>query len=268
MAYCRLCNTSVSDGIHLSEGSMVHESCLDSLQNKAIKIEDEIRVLESKLSRLERELRRRRGIGFKILSIFSKSNVELADIEQAIPVVRDSIAYSNSELTAINTRLASLYDYFMAYPPDWDERKKEVISRDGKNCKKCGSLRHLHLHHITLLSRGGSNKISNLILLCENCHSKEHGGRDFNGEFNNLETAFSKRVSNIRYAIEKGKHIEFSYKKPSEKGYKKRTIKPLALVNLAHRRDNGSTLCVLGFCELRKANRNFALKRMKGLKVI
>lgn len=105
-------------------------------------------------------------------------------------------------------------------------------------------------------------------MLCEKCHSKGHGGRDFSGEFNHSETAFSKRVANIRYAIEKGNPIKFGYKKPKEKSYKQRTVKPVELVNIDHIRDTGSTLCIRGYCELRKAERTFALKRMRGLKVI
>ena len=104
--------------------------------------------------------------------------------------------------------------------------------------------------------------------LCESCHSKEHGGRDFSGEFGSSETAFSKRVANIRYAVEHGKRIQFGYKKPNDTGHRQRTVKPVELVKMDHRRDNESTLCVRGYCELRKAERVFALKRMRGLKVI
>ena len=268
MTNCRLCNRNVSDGIDLSDGGMIHESCLESLQDKALKAEEELRELQSKLSRFELELERRKGIRFKIISIFSKPDVDSTDIEKEIIVVRNNIAHSSSALSSIHSRLASLYDFFLTYPPDWDERKNEVISSDGEDCAECGGWRNLHLHHITPLSRGGSNKISNLELLCEDCHSKEHGGRDFSGAFSNSETAFSKRVSNIRYAIENSNRINFGYKKPNEKSHKQRTIKPEELINLEHRRDSGSTLCVRGYCELRKAERTFALKRMRGLKIV
>lgn len=265
---CRLCNRIASDGMHLSDGGMIHWSCLDSLQNEAKKAEAELLELQSKLSKLERDLKRRDGIGFKIISIFSKPDIESTDIKKSIPVILENITHSSSALSEIKARLASIYDYFMSYPPDWDERKSKVIIRDGDSCSGCGGRRHLHLHHMTPLSRGGNNTTSNLKLLCKNCHSNEHGGRDFTGKFSNTETAFSKRVSNIRCAIEQGKRVRFGYKKFGEKGYKKRTIQPIELVNIAHNRDSGSTLCILGFCELRQANRNFALKRMRGLKVV
>ena len=162
----------------------------------------------------------------------------------------------------------SIYDYFLTYPPDWDERRRQVEERDGNQCSKCPNRIHLHLHHIKPLSIGGSNKISNLELLCRDCHSELHGGSDFTGEFTQTETAFSKRVTNIRYAILNGKRITFNYRKPEESDYHKRTIKPAELINLDHQRNTGSTLCVRGYCELRNEDRTFALKRMKGLKVI
>lgn len=149
-----------------------------------------------------------------------------------------------------------------------EDRKNEVIKRNGNQCDKCGSRIHLHLHHIKPLSKGGSNKISNLKLLCEDCHLKTHGRKEFSGEFSSSETAFAKRVANIRYAIKNDKQIKFGYKKPSYTSYIMRTVKPANLINMDHYRDNESTLCVQGYCELRKANRVFALKRMRGLNVI
>jgi hypothetical protein len=152
--------------------------------------------------------------------------------------------------------------------PDWDERKRKVALRDGKSCSKYGDKWHLHLHHISPLGRGGTNELSNLKLLCEDCHHKEHHCKSFSGKSSHSETAFSKRVANIRYAIEHGKHIKFSYRKPSENSQMSRLVKPIELVSITHQSGQGSTLCIRGYCELRKEERNFALKRMKGLKVL
>ena len=265
---CKLCNQHVSDGIHLSDGGMIHESCLDFIQGKREEIRNEIITQQDTLQRLRREIARREGIVFKIGSIFSKPDVDNNNIEKSIPIVEKNIAKLTNTLRSLKTKVALVYDYFLTYPPDWDNRRNEVVERDGKQCSECGNWRHLHLHHIKSLSKGGSNKISNLKLLCEDCHSKKHGGRDFSGEFSSSETAFSKRVTNIRYAIENGKRIKFGYKKLIDKSHKQRTVKPAKLVNVDHRRDSGSTLCVRGYCELRKAERVFALKRMRGLKVV
>ncbi|RRJ31528.1 HNH endonuclease [Halocatena pleomorpha] len=69
------------------------------------------------------------------------------------------------------------------YPPDWDARKKAVQKRDDWTCKDCGVKsgphagddgKQLHVHHITHLSDGGSNQLSNLTTLCVDCHNDRH----------------------------------------------------------------------------------------------
>ncbi|MBN8411129.1 WYL domain-containing protein [Halomonas litopenaei] len=72
----------------------------------------------------------------------------------------------------------------------------------------------------------------------------------------------------MRYAIDKNKKIQFGYRKTTDKGYKQRIIRPVMLEKVDHDRDFGATLCVRGYCELRKAERIFALKRMRGLRLI
>lgn len=61
-----------------------------------------------------------------------------------------------------------------------DKFKKEVIERDHYSCQNCnrkGGSRgeaRLDVHHIVPLNAGGSNQRSNLVTLCESCHSAVH----------------------------------------------------------------------------------------------
>jgi len=57
---------------------------------------------------------------------------------------------------------------------NWDEIKAQVKARDGNKCSKCGSTRNLHIHHIISVSKGGTNDISNLQIVCKNCHKLLH----------------------------------------------------------------------------------------------
>lgn len=267
MPTCKVCNGTVSHGIHLSDGGMVHTSCVESLAAKLSRSRDELSASRDKLYRLENELKRRESLVFKISFLFSKSKATAADIEDGISVTRNTIAQIRNRAKAIYLKLSPIYDFYLNYPPDWEIRREAVNRRDGDSCYVCRKTRNLHLHHKIPLSRGGSNKTSNLQLLCERCHSKQHGGRDFSGDFTNSETAFSKRVSTIRLAIQDGSRLQFLYKKPRQ-SYRKRTIKPTEFNSVAHLSGDGQTLCVLGYCELRKANRHFAVKRMKCLTIM
>ncbi len=260
MVSCKICSGSVSEGIPLSDGGMIHDSCLESIKGKELKIKNEIYDRRENITRLKGEIKKHEGLIFKVISLFSKPEISVVDLEKKIRIIEENIKQLTSSLASFQANSAKLYDYFLTYPPDWEERRRQVEERDSDQCCKCGNLRYLHLHHIKSLSEGGNNKISNLMLLCEKCHSKKHGGRDFSGEFNPSETAFSKRIANIRYAIANGKQITFGYRKPEEKRHKNRTIKPAEIINIDHHRDSGSTLCVSGYCYLRKAERIFALK--------
>ncbi len=66
------------------------------------------------------------------------------------------------------------------YPDDWDRRRQEVYRRDDYQCANCrrrggphGDI-ELHAHHIVPKSRGGVHELSNLITVCEACHTAVH----------------------------------------------------------------------------------------------
>ncbi len=79
----------------------------------------------------------------------------------------------------------------------------------------------------------------------------------------------SKLKEDIETAINTGHKIVFLYKKPQDKSYQSRTIKlPIGFIEYQHSYGNGATFCVKGICDLRKAERSFALKRMRDLKIV
>jgi hypothetical protein len=83
-----------------------------------------------------------------------------------------------------------------------------------------------------------------------------------------LDLSKSKLAADIEKAINTGRKITFLYKKPYDKEYQLRTIKPIGFIKYQHKRGNNYTLCVNGFCEIKKSERSFALKRMKDLKIL
>ena len=57
------------------------------------------------------------------------------------------------------------------YPADWDRIRRQVYKRDGDICRYCGE-RTLgrNAHHIA----DRSNRLSNLVCVCDKCHSILH----------------------------------------------------------------------------------------------
>ena len=48
------------------------------------------------------------------------------------------------------------------------------MSKENKNCVRCGATKNLEKDHMVPKSRGGSNDDSNKRLLCEACHDYRH----------------------------------------------------------------------------------------------
>lgn len=55
-----------------------------------------------------------------------------------------------------------------------EEIRIAVWRRDGGKCARCGSREKLEYDHIVPVSRGGSNTVRNIELLCESCNRKKH----------------------------------------------------------------------------------------------
>ena len=65
------------------------------------------------------------------------------------------------------------------YGKDWNSLAERCKIRAKYCCERCGksfinNKIALHAHHKIPLSQGGRNVLSNLIAVCENCHSKIH----------------------------------------------------------------------------------------------
>jgi 5-methylcytosine-specific restriction endonuclease McrA len=51
---------------------------------------------------------------------------------------------------------------------------RRVLERDGWRCQVCGSMQHLHVHHLKFRSQAGGDEEPNLITLCAECHAQMH----------------------------------------------------------------------------------------------
>jgi hypothetical protein len=55
------------------------------------------------------------------------------------------------------------------------EVKQQVWKRDGGKCVNCGSKRHLEYDHELPVSKGGSDTVNNIRILCKQCNRKKSG---------------------------------------------------------------------------------------------
>ena len=52
-------------------------------------------------------------------------------------------------------------------------KRKRVLLRDKGRCVKCGSRENLEIDHMVPLARGGSSRLENLQLLCQDCNRRK-----------------------------------------------------------------------------------------------
>lgn len=69
--------------------------------------------------------------------------------------------------------------------------KAAVLSRDNYTCQICGKKNSkLEVHHIQFRSKGGSNRMDNLVTLCRDCHKQIHSGG----------LVFDKKIKSFKHA--------------------------------------------------------------------
>jgi 5-methylcytosine-specific restriction endonuclease McrA len=60
----------------------------------------------------------------------------------------------------------------------WRTAKRTALRRVRGRCQRCGRVsQQLHVHHITPVSEGGSDRLSNALVRCPACHRQLHRDR-------------------------------------------------------------------------------------------
>ncbi len=233
-------------------------NCTDYLSERPREISDLVMGLYAK----------KKSLLNKLVSVF------YYDEENNPEVVEHKLNLLNGEYLKVQALRKKVFDYWPSYPPDWEERRQKVLDKAKYKCQECKTdmVLNLHVHHIKHLGRGGSNKISNLMALCERCHEKKHGGRSFKYEDTySSPPAYPERINTINKAIKSKKNVSFNYYKVKQKKWMKRKVKPDELTKEIW--IDGKTkfmldnLYLVGHCHLRDDKRTFRLDRMKGLKI-
>lgn len=79
--------------------------------------------------------------------------------------------------------------------------KQAAKARDGHKCQCCGRKNcRLEVHHLLPRSRGGSDKLANLITLCTNCHHLAHSSEE---QLLSFQKKFGKKANGtLRHATQ------------------------------------------------------------------
>lgn len=259
----------------LTDSRAVHAKCIDDIRRQID--EKGIASLEAQTGlgrsniQLAEPRRNRRSIGRLISSLFAPSHQadeQKSSKNSLVEKPHSSVENLDRECLALKQKLVDIYDYWPDYPPDWEDRRRNLLRHRGETCEQCGAGKfgQLQAHHIKPFWKGGSNTAQNLQLLCIRCHGEEHD-RDFEEQgFEKLHKKSTAREEIISSAIKGSQKITFMYKKFDESRGQRRTILPEKYVDVPSGRAQGFTRCVQGHCDLRGERRRFAVHRMYKIK--
>lgn len=89
---------------------------------------------------------------------------------------------------------------------EWIELREEIFSRDGRQCANCGAEENLEVHHVVPLSRGGTNKRTNLLTICNRCHNQTHNKRTRDRETEPEDPRWLPTIADIRQLVRSTRH--------------------------------------------------------------
>ena len=170
-----------------TNGKVVYQSEIQIRENVSKKMEQRKMYRRSRRGRKTRYRKPRwqnrasmRKYGRIAPSIRSKVDSHLREkkfVESILPVSHWKVETASFDIHKISNPEVGRWGYQKGNQKGFYNVKAYVLHRDGYQCQKCKTKKgKLHVHHIIFRSNGGTDAPSNLITLCENCHSRLHNG--------------------------------------------------------------------------------------------
>lgn len=132
--------------------------------------------------------------------------------------------------------------------------KRFLIEEKGPFCEDCGQETKLQVDHIIPISRGGTNDMENLQLLCYKCHQKKHNYKFF--EVGDNKQLVIGKYKKIRDAIDQGRKLQIKYQAYNG-NITVRIILPIKIIS-----EKGKYY-LEAYCDSRKENRIFKISRIQ-----
>lgn len=282
---CQVCELACTKQGVLSDGSVYHVSCYESLvslkeelsgpgpqeqEQARERLRRDLAVLRRKEAKSQRLVRRAKrffnsSTGVKLIAEIEDTAERLQARTLEAAEARHSFDQRRvTQLPRVQALLESLYDRWPTYPPDWSTRAA-LIRNPGNTCSECEGPDGFHVHHRIPISRGGTHRPTNLTAICEPCHAKAHGGRKF-GSHNwrsgpESGSFFGDRVAILEAAIADEACVRFSYVN-FDKQASTRTFRPASFLTMGR----NDSLIVKGYCYKRLEERAFRVSRMRAVR--
>lgn len=112
-----------------------------------------------------------------LVSKFQGHTREIEFVKSILPVTNVvlEVGEFDTQLLQDPTLAFHKWDYAKGELYQQENFKQAAKARDGYKCQRCGKKNcRLEVHHLIPRSRGGSDKLANLITLCSDCHHLAH----------------------------------------------------------------------------------------------
>lgn len=142
---------------------------LEAARLERLQKENELRMRkEMEMRRAEEERKRKERERLKEMEIKERLKKEILEKERRRQLEQEAI----EELIAAG-KIGMSYTKNYERQPIPSVVKQIVWSRDGQQCVTCGSRQELEFDHIIPVSKGGSNDVGNIQLLCLSCNRRK-----------------------------------------------------------------------------------------------
>lgn len=150
---------------------------------------------------------------------------------------------------------------------EWDRIRNEALTYYWGVCSNCWICSDLQVHHKKPRHAWGDDGMENLMVLCKNCHEKEHG-YEFNDDKKDSKRALNEKMAVINEAISYGRKIKLTYCNTYKNETTNRIITPLELYKKEYISKVWYTWFhwyIRCYCHLRRWERNFQIRNIKAL---
>lgn len=101
----------------------------------------------------------------------------IADVHKLLPISKIIIETASFDIQKAKYPEIEGKEYQNGETKGYKNTKRYVKARDGYKCRNCGSTYELEVHHRKPRSKGGTDRPSNLVTLCHECHTDYHDGK-------------------------------------------------------------------------------------------